>query len=135
MAVVTVSPFILKDVILEIAVNEYQAACSSVEFTNTTNIVRFTGLGNNTHTVASTPEWSCVITFAQDWETAGSLSQYLLANAGAKVPAEFKPQSGSGPSFTANLTLVAPNIGGTGGAIAVSSVTLGSDEPVLVPGL
>ena len=43
----------------------------------------------------------------------------------------FKPKAANLPSFTANLAIVAGPIGGDVDTFAESSVTLGSDSPVL----
>lgn len=133
--VLDVQPLILKDVelIIEAAGDDYRKHVSGVTFTASSSQTTWTGLGLNTHTDASAPTWTCQLDYVQDWTSADSLSQYLMAHEGETVPVTFRPQAGIGPSFSANLTIVPGNIGGQVNAYATTSVTLGSDKPVLIP--
>lgn len=136
MSVLPVQPLILKDIelTLEAAGDDFRQHVSGVTFTPTSSTTTWTGLGLNTHTDAATPTWVCQLDYVQDWTSPGSLSQYLLEHEGTTAPATFRPTSGVGPSFTANLTIVPGAIGGQVNAFATTSVQLGSDKPVLVPG-
>lgn len=136
MAVIDINPLILKDVLLLIGGvtgDDYRKHVDAVTFTPSSSAVTWTGLGLNTHTSQSVATWVCVLNYAQDWETEGSLSAYLFEHEGETVEMTFQPRSGSGPSFTANVVITPGVIGGTVNAYAVTSVTLGSDKPVLVP--
>jgi len=132
MATIAASPFVLRNVLLTIGTDNYEAHVSQVEFVPTASSVSWTGLANNTVTSTTTATWVANLSFAQDWVTANSLSQYLLANEGEVVEVTFKPADG-GPSFTSDVTIAPGGIGGTAGAFAVGTVALGCTKPVLVP--
>ena len=133
MAQIAVVPLVLKDVTLTLGTDTYEKHVSEVRFTPSASTISWTGLGGNTVTDVSTATWTATLGYVQDWETVDSLSQYLLANEGESVAATFKPKSGSGPSFTATLTVTPGAIGGAVNAYATTQVTLGSTKPVLVP--
>jgi len=135
MAQIAVAPLVLKDVTLTLGTDTYEKHVSEVRFTPSASTISWTGLGGNTVTDVATATWTATLGYVQDWETVDSLSQYLLANEGESVEATFKPKSGSGPSFTATLTITPGAIGGAVNAYATTSVTLGSTKPVLVPGI
>lgn len=134
MVAVTVKPFVLKDVLLKIDADNYEAHVSQVEFTPSASTQTWTGLAGNTVTDVSTATWAATLAYAQDWETADSLSRYLYDHEGDEVAVEFTPRSGSGPKFTASLIITPGAIGGTVNGFATATVTLGmSGKPVLVP--
>lgn len=133
MAQIAVAPLVLKDVILEIGTDDYRKHVDQVTFTPSASSVTWTGLGANTHTDVSTATWVLTLNYVQDWDTANSLSRYLFDNEGETVEVSFSPKSGSGPAFTANVVITPGAIGGSVNAYATTSVTLGSDKPVLVP--
>jgi len=132
MATVAVKPFVLRDVTLLIGEDNYEAHVSEVTFTPTVSQVSWTGLANNTVTSQTTATWTVTLGYAQDWNTADSLSQYLHDAEGTTVAVEFVPGDDQG-SFDANVTLAPGSIGGTAGAFATSTVTLGCDKPVFTP--
>lgn len=133
MAAVAVTPFVLNDVTLKVDADNFEAALSAVEFVPSSSIVTFKGMTpTSVHTLGTTATWTCNLTFAQDWETVGSLSQYLLANEGNAVVAEFYPKAG-GTGFTATIIVTPGAIGGPGDAIAVATVSLGvSGKPAVI---
>jgi hypothetical protein len=135
MAVIAVNPLFLKDTVIDIAGSDYAPAVSSVAFTPTSTTTTFTGLkAGATFTDVGSTTWTVAITFAQDWDSATSLSRYLFTNAGKTVAMKFSPRVGTGPSFTANVVIVPGAIGGAVTATATATVTLGvSGAPVLVP--
>lgn len=134
MAVIEVAPLVMKDVTAVIGgTDDFKKHLSSVVFTPTASQITWTGLGSNTFTDTSLALWTVALTFAQDWETVNSLSQYLYEHEGETVTMEFHPKSGSGPSFTANVTITPGAIGGAVNAVAEATATLGCDRPVLVP--
>lgn len=134
MSIIAVEPFVLTDVTLLFPTDDYKAHASSVTFTPTSNTVNWRGLGKNSFTGASIATWVVTIEYAQDWETANSLAQRLHAGEGDVEEITFAPQSGSGPSFTAPVTIVPGAIGGAVDTVAVGSVTLPcGSKPVLVP--
>lgn len=132
MAVIAVSPFVLRDVTLNIGADNYEAHVSQVEFVPSATALTWTGLANNTHAATATATWVATLAGAQDWDTANSLSQYLHANEGEEVTITFTPADGQG-TFVATVTLSPANIGGTGGAFTVFTVSLGCTKPVFTP--
>jgi len=134
MATIGVAPIVLTDVSLLIPTDDYAKHVSSVTLTPTSSTVTWNGLGKNSFTGASIATWTVTLEYAQDWETVDSLSAYLFENEGNKVTMTFKPQTGSGPSFTVEVTIVPGAIGGAVNAVAVATVTLPcSAKPALVP--
>jgi uncharacterized membrane protein len=134
MAVIEVAPIVLTDVSLLIPTDDYAKNVSSVVLTPTSSAVTWKGLGKNSFTGGTTATWAATIEYAQDWETANSLSQYLMDHEGETVTMTFKPVSGSGPSFTAPVTITPGAIGGAVDTVAVGSVTLPcAAKPTRVP--
>lgn len=135
MASIAVTPVVLKDCLVQIAADDYAAAVSSVAFNPSSSTVTFKGLKPSaTFTDVSAATWTCDLTFAQDWATAGSLSRYLFDHEGETVAATFAPQSGVGPSFTATIVIAPGAIGGAVDTTATATVSLGvQGRPELVP--
>lgn len=133
MAQIAVAPLVLKDVTLTLGTDTYEKHVDSVAFTPSASTLTWTGLDGTTHSDVGQATWVSDLSYAQDWDTANSLSQYLLANEGDTVAATLKPRSGSGPSFTSTLTITPGAIGGGVGAYATAKVSLPCTKPVLVP--
>ncbi len=132
MAVIEVSPLVLKDCTLIIGDDNYEKGVSGVKFVPRSSTIAWQGLTpTSAFTDASTPEWTCQIDYVQDWDTIDSLSQYLLANSGSTVAATFKPKAAGAPTFAANIVIAPGQIGGDVNKYATTSVTLGCDTPVL----
>lgn len=133
MSQIAVAPFVLKDVTLTIDVDSYEKHVSSVQFVPNVSTVTWQGLApGSSFTDTTAPTWTCVISYAQDWETADSLSRYLMDNAGQTKTAVFSPKgTGTGlPSFTADVIIAPGPIGGDVNTVQTGSVTLGVDgEP------
>ncbi|MGB3375927.1 MAG: hypothetical protein WBA87_12425 [Microbacterium sp.] len=131
MAAIAVKPFVLRDCTLSIkdgatAVGDFEAHVSRVLFNPTTPIQTWRGLTPSAvfRDVGST-EWDATVDYAQDYETANSFAQYLIANPGKQVTVEFTPKKGtSAKKVTATITLIPGGIGGGVGEFATSSVTL-----------
>lgn len=135
--IIDVQPFVLKDILLTLATlgtspvtGDYQKHVSAAAFTPKADVKTWTGLGNNTVTDVGTATWTCDLTYAQDWETDDSLSQFLMDHEGEKIIATFEPVNGVGSSFAATLTVTPGAIGGKGGDFLEASVSLGSTKPV-----
>lgn len=129
---IAVTPRILKDVDLIIEADNYKKHVSTVKFGSQRQTQTWTGLAPDaSFSETGTPTWSLELSYAQDWETAGSLSRYLHAHDGERVTVKFKPRSATGaPAFTSHVTLSAGDVGGTAGQYAVATVTLGCTKPV-----
>lgn len=132
-----VQPFVLKDVVLTIEVDDYARHVSSVQFVPTTNTPQLTWQGlspDAKFSEAGTPDtsWLANLSYAQDWETEDSLSEYLLEHAGETKTVMFQPKAGSGQrNFTADVTIVPGPIGGDVNTVQVGQVSLPVDgEPI-----
>lgn len=127
-------PLFMKDVLFQVSTTDYAAQLSSVLFESSSDQVDWSGLKPDSKFTESTPPtYTATLKYAQDWEEAASFSRWLYDQNGQTVAVTFKPKSASGPSFTANLSIVSGPIGGDVDTFAESSVTLGSDKPILVP--
>jgi len=125
MAQIGVQPFILNNVTLKVAADNYEKHVSQVEFQPQGGITSWKGLTPDaTFSAAQNPIWQLVLAYAQDWTTTNSLARYLFDNQGKTVTAVFTPVAG-GPAITASVILTAGPIGGQGDAVAAGSVTLG----------
>lgn len=130
---VLLQPLMLKNVLMTIGSDNHQAALDAVTFTPSADSQTWTGLAGNSVTDQSTATWVAALSYMQDWDTVNSLSRYLFANEGNTVAAVFRPRSGSGPSFAANLVVTPGAIGGQVNAWATTTVNLGcSGKPTLV---
>lgn len=128
MAQIAVAPFVLKDVILQIGTDTYEMHCSSAQFVPSTSVVTWQGLTPAAaFSDTTTPSWTCVLNYAQDWETTNSLAQYLLANQNTEKVAVFKPRGATTgkPVFTATLLIAPGPIGGDVNTVQTGTVTLG----------
>lgn len=130
MAQIAVAPFVLKDVRLKIATDNYEKHVSSVILTPSTTTDKLTWQGltpTATFTDSGVPQttWEAQLDYAQDWETTNSLSQYLLDNAGQTKTIVFQPKAGTGKkTFTVTATIVPGPIGGAVNTVQTSQVTL-----------
>ena len=136
MNAIAVAPIVLKNATFKVGTDNYEAATSGVTFvpSKATSAVTFKGLtpaASFSFPTSQPSEWVCNIDYAQDWETAASLANYLHENEDDTVTVEFVPEAGSGmPSFTADVTIAPGQIGGTVDQVATSSVSLGCTKPV-----
>lgn len=125
MAQINVQPLYLKDVILTVDGDTYEKHVSGVTITPSVATATFKGLEPTaTYSQASTATWTVDLTYVQDWETADSLSAYLFNNAGSEITMSFKPESGTGGTFSATVIVVPGSVGGTVDAYATSTVSL-----------
>lgn len=127
---IAVQPHILKDVLLTIATDDYAKHVDEVQFVPSTKTEQITWHGlspDASFSDAGTPEttWLLNLSYAQDWATTNSLSEYLLANKGQTKTVVFQPKAGTGQrKFTAEVTIVPGPIGGKGKAVATGTVSL-----------
>lgn len=117
MAQVAIKPIILNDITLLIGADNYEAAVSRVVLTPTVPQAKWKGMTPAAiFNLAGTPEWVCEVTWAQDHETANSLSQYSIANAGQVKAVEFKPKKpvspATAPTFKCDVLILPGAIGG-----------------------
>lgn len=128
MAEIAVEPYVLKNCVMEIDEDDYAAALSGVVFTPSSSQVTFQGLKPAAQFSDITPAtWTCDLNYAQDLETATSLTHYLHAHEGEAVEAVFVPIDGDAgqPKVTATIIITPGALGGQGRQYATSSVKLG----------
>lgn len=136
MAQIAVAPLVMKDCLLRIDVDNYEKHVSGVTWEPSASSIEWHGLTPDSgFTDVSSATWTAELAYVQDWTTVDSLSRYLYEHEGETVGCEFTPTNGDGPSFTANLVITPGAIGGEVNSYATTSVTLGSDRPVLVEGV
>ena len=124
MAIINIQPLFMKDVVFSVGTDSYEKHVSSVMFTPATTSVSWKGLEPSaTYTNVGTATWNVDISFAQDWETANSLSAYLFDNQGETKTVVFEPVNG-GQGFTADIIIVAGAIGGAVDSYAETTVSL-----------
>ena len=130
MAQIAVAPVVLKDYRFSVGTDNYEKHCKTIRLTPSTNIEKKSWQGFTPATVvtdAATPvtDWTLELEYAQDWETANSLSNYLMANAGTTKTAKLQPLSGVGKkTFTVTVTIVPGPIGGPVNEYAEASVSM-----------
>lgn len=131
MATPVVNPFIMRDCLFQVDADNYEAHVSQVEFVPSSSVVRFKGLTpTSNHAFGTASDWLCNLTYAQDWNTADSLSEYLHEHEGESIDVTFEPVNG-GRSITATIIAMPGTIGGSVDAVATASVSLGSTKPAL----
>lgn len=127
MPVIPVQPLYLQDMTFSVAADDYAAHVSSVTLTPSTSTTTWKGgKPSATFTRTSTPTWGCELAFAQDWESADSLSRYLWEHQGETVDVIFAPETG-GTSWAVSINVIPGSIGGAVDGYATSTVTLGVD--------
>lgn len=133
MTKIAVAPLFLTNYLMELGEDNYEAHLDTVSFDPSSSTQTWTGGDGESYTAGTVATWTVGLGFAQDWETPESLSILLHESEGETLPAKFRPKSGSGPSFTSNVTITPGRIGGTVNQFAGSTVTLGSTRPVIEP--
>lgn len=128
MAKIAVQPIILSDIDFKVDADNYEAGVSRVELVPTTPTVQWKGMTpGSAKNLAGDPAWVCNVDYAQDHVTAASLSQYLQANAGQIKTVKLQPKkgaTGTAPTYTVDVLLLAGPIGGQGDTIATGSVSM-----------
>jgi hypothetical protein len=129
MAVIATSAFVLNNCKLTIGTagtaDNYEGSVSAAEFVPSASSVNWKGLTpSSVFTFQTIATWVLNLSFAQDWATANSLAQFLLANEGSQKTVVLTPLTG-GKSFTAVVNITPGSIGGAVDAVAVGSVALG----------
>ena len=134
MALINVNPFVMKDSVFSVAADDYAAAITAMTITPTSSQITIKGLKPSaTFSDATTPTWTCAVSYIQDWENEESFANYLFDHAGETVSATIEPVTG-GTGWDVDLILTPGDIGGAVDAYGVATVTLGiSGKPVRVP--
>lgn len=125
MAQIDVKPIVLRDVLLSIAADSYEKHVSGVTITPTTGSVTWNGLTPAAaFNFPTSTTWALQLDYAQDWDTANSLSRYLFDHEGQEVTMIFEPVKG-GLGWEVDVVIVPGSIGGQVNAVATATVTLG----------
>lgn len=134
MGQIEVKPIVLRDVLLKIAVDDYEKHVSGVSIVPTTGSVTWNGLNPDAaFNFPTSTTWAAQLDYAQDWDTANSLSRYLFDHEGEKVTMLFEPVRG-GLGWEVEVSIAPGSIGGQVNAVATATVTLGvNGRPVPVP--
>lgn len=132
MSTIAIQPIVMKNVSLIVDTDDYAKHVSSVVFTVEQPEITWTGLDGTVHTELGPETWKATVAYAQDWDTADSLSEYLFENRGTSKVVKFQPRAGTGEAvFTATCVLATGQIGGAVGEFANSTATFGmSGAPV-----
>jgi hypothetical protein len=124
MANIAASPFVLKDAVLKVGSDNFEASVSQVEITPTNSTTTWAGLTPTAvFSAVGASTWAVTFSGAQDWEDEDSLANLLLDGEGDTETLDFYPVNG-GAGFRVTVTLVAPQIGGTVNGVPVFTVTL-----------
>lgn len=131
---VAVNAQFITDATVQIGDDSYEQACSTVTLTPSSSSKTFQGMTPTSSATRVTPAtWEADITFAQDLDTAGSLTNYLHTNEGQEVTMIFAPNAG-GATVTATVYITPGAIGGDQGDFSTSSVKLPViGKPVITP--
>lgn len=130
MTSIALAPVTINAATLMIDADNYEAAIGSAIFTPSTKTSSFVAINGQTYQSQSPSTWTLDITYAQDFETAASLANYLHTNEGSSKQAVLT-EVASGKTFTATITIAPGAIGDAAGSIAQSKVSLGSTKPVI----
>lgn len=129
MAVIAVKPITLNNISLKIGADNYEAHVNKCRLVPTTPVTKWKGMTpGSAVNMAGDPEWMLELGFAQDHETANSMSLYLAANIGKAVSVELKPVKPAGAATAATYTvsvLILPGpVGGDLDTTGVGDVSL-----------
>lgn len=115
MTVVGLQPISLRDAVLTIDVDDFTAAVAEVTFVPEVDYEWLpVGFGGHQVPAPSGVRWVVMVGYAQDVDTPGGLTLYLLANAGQVRSMVFEPRAG-GTSLSADVLIVQGRLGGTAG--------------------
>lgn len=135
MPVKTIAPKPTAHIKLVIGADEYQTQVTSCAVTPQTTTVAIRGGSPQAH-YSSTVEngHQLAISVIQDWDTADSLCNYLLANVGEPATIVYKPVIDGDAEFTVTVPrLAAPAIGGPVNQYNESPITMECSAPVKTP--
>lgn len=122
---IEVKPIVLRDCLLRVATADYEKHVSGITITPTTGNATWNGLDPEaSFSFPTATTWGAQLDYAQDWETADSLSRFLFDHEGDQVTMLFQPVKG-GLGWEIDVTIAPGSIGGQVNAVATSSVTLG----------
>lgn len=141
MPTVTVTPFVMRNAILELGTDDYAKAVSSATLTPSGGITTFKGLKPDAvFTYPQSTTWTLDLEYAQDWGIAGSLSVWLFNNQGTNQPFELTADDVAGSTvWNGTVVITAGAVGGAVDSVATATVSLGvvgqpvPTFPVVIP--
>lgn len=132
MAEINVAPKLIKEITITVGTDSFSKHVNNCKYTPSSSKQEWRGgTPDSVFTDQTAATWELALTLIQDWESATSLCNFLLAHAGETAKIVYKPIAGGKVSFESNVIIVAPEIGGAVGTFNESTVTMGSDKPVL----
>lgn len=124
MPVINGSPFVMTDCTLSVLTDDFAKLVSKIELVPEPVLAEFVGgKPDAVFQLVGATKWTLNLSFAQDWASSTSLSNYLFNNIGQQKVFVFEPISG-GKSVTVTVVIVPGSIGGDINAIAQSTVAL-----------
>lgn len=112
---------------IKVGDDEYTEHFQDYSYDPTSTTVEFTDVSGTVHKFAGESGWTLTLNVAQDF-TATGFARKCLEQEGEKVDITVV----DGPStFTSEITLVAPKIGGATKAVGVSTIVFPSSRPEL----
>lgn len=103
--------------------DDYTAAVTSCALTPNAPTARVQDIGGGVQSVVGANQWTADIGYSQDWNTVGSLSQYLITNHGAVKFFKYTPNSG-GKVVSFSAMIQAGAIGGGAASVHAATVSL-----------
>lgn len=132
MAAIAASPIVIKDALVQLGTDSYEAAVVKAVFTPSASVITAKAVAPGAvYTDADAATWTLDLEWLQDWATSGNLGAYLHANEGDTVTATFEPIAG-GATITASVVITPGPIGGGVGSFATATASLGvSGKPAI----
>lgn len=123
----------MKNASITIDGEEFGAEVDGVNVNASSTDLTFTPISGDTVQEVGEPVYTLDLTFGQSLENTSLLAE-LFNRHGEKAEVVLRPNGGTTPTITADVTLKVPGtIGGSAGAVATSSVTLPVDgKPEIV---
>lgn len=139
MPIKEVTPFLMRNAIVEIGTDDFAKAVSEATLTPTGGTVDYKGLKPDAvFSFAQSATWALTLAYAQDWSQADSLSRFLFDHQGENLPFTLNANDATvgSTSWAGTVSITAGAVGGAVDAVAVATVTLGlvgAPVPTLVP--
>lgn len=112
MADITGNPRLIKNLYLRVGTDTFSALITNVNATSPAPIEIVGGTDDAVFADVPSGGRKLNIQGIQDWETVGSLCNFLLENEGETAAVLFSPREAGGAFFACDVTLYAPTIGG-----------------------
>jgi hypothetical protein len=130
-AVIGLQPITLKNATFMVAEDDFTAAITQAVFVPQVIWSWADALCGGSVPLYERVRWVCQVGYVQDFETAGSLSRYLIEHAAQTRTVVFAPVAG-GPAVQADVMIVPGPLGGVPNQHLTGSVTMPLfDEPSL----